>query len=219
MKTTRQLSIKGLFLPAIALCSLLFSWSETHAAIYEFTGGVSNVCNALKPTLGISPISGTFTFNDSPATGGIYPGVVSGLNVNVGGYLATYAFGLVNGVSIEKGITLLDGTTGDNWKLATSATGMPVNGYTLKVFDLDLEREGNLFTNTNMQNPPSIGDLSGTRWRMIFENAMGVVRIQGNVLTLTAVPLPAAVILFGAGLISLVGLGAGGLRNLRWPQA
>jgi hypothetical protein len=30
--------------------------------------------------------------------------------------------------------------------------------------------------------------------------------------------LPAAVFLFGAGLISLVGLGAGGLRNLRGTQ-
>jgi len=33
------------------------------------------------------------------------------------------------------------------------------------------------------------------------------------------VPLPAVAILFGAGLIALVGLGAGGLRNLRRTQA
>jgi hypothetical protein len=221
MRIIQQSSFQRFILPTIVLFSLLCAWSAADAALvtYSFTGGVTNVSNALKPTLGISPISGTFTFDNSPATGGTYLGVVSGLNVNVGGYTATYASGLVNGVSIAKGVTLLDGTTGDNWKLATSAQGMPVNGYTLQVFDLDLEREGSLFTNTNMQNPPSIGDLTGTRWRMIFENAMGVVRIQGNVLTLTAVPLPAAVLLFGAGLISLVGLGAGGLRNFRGTQA
>ena len=37
--------------------------------------------------------------------------------------------------------------------------------------------------------------------------------------SLTAVPLPAGVVLFGVGLVALIGLGAGGLRNLRLPQA
>jgi hypothetical protein len=36
---------------------------------------------------------------------------------------------------------------------------------------------------------------------------------------LIATPLPASAILFGVGLIALVGLGAGGLRNLREPRA
>lgn len=223
MQTIKQLFIKGFFLPVIGLCSFLLPWNAANAALvtYSFTGGVTNVSNALKPTLGISPVSGTFTFDNSSATGGNYPGVVSGFSLNIGGYTANYTSGLMNGVSVSKGGLLLDGTSGDSWHLVTNATGMPatVNGYTLRFFDLNLEREGSLFANTNMQNPPSIGDLTGTRWRLVFENAMGIARIQGNLLTLTAVPLPAAVLLFGAGLISLVGLGAGGLRNLRGPQA
>jgi hypothetical protein len=77
-----------------------------------------------------------------------------------------------------------------------------------------------LFSNTNIQNPPSLASLTGTRWRLIFENANGnLVRIQGALNSLTAVPLPAAVLLFGAGVISLVGLGAGGMRRFRGTQA
>jgi hypothetical protein len=88
-------------------------------------------------------------------------------------------------------------------------------------FRLDLEDEdGNAITGTGLQNPPSLGDLSSTQWRLVFENSNGrAVRLQGVLNSLTVVPLPAAVLLFGAGLISLVGLGAGGLRNLRRSQA
>ena len=95
------------------------------------------------------------------------------------------------------------------------------NGYTPVRFDLQLDHEtGGAFTGTNLQNPPSLASLTGTRWRLIFENGDGnLVRIQGALNSLTAVPLPAAVLLFGAGLISLVGLGAGGLRNLRGSKA
>ena len=111
---------------------------------------------------------------------------------------------------------------GDRWKLVTAATGLPTtNDYTPLRFDLQLDREGGgLFSTTDLQNPPSLSSLTATRWRLMFENSDGnVVTIRGALNSLTAVPLPAAVILFGAGLISLVGLGAGGLRNLKWPQA
>jgi heme A synthase len=37
--------------------------------------------------------------------------------------------------------------------------------------------------------------------------------VSGVLTALTAVPLPAAVILFGAGLVALVGLGAGSWRQ------
>ena len=82
------------------------------------------------------------------------------------------------------------------------------------------DEDGMAITGTTLSNPPSLGDLTSTHWRLVFENMDGrTVRIQGALTSLIATPLPAAVILFGAGLISLVGLGAGGLRNLRWPQA
>ena len=222
MQIMKQVSIKGLFLPAIALCSLLLSGNAAHAALvtYSFTGGVSNLNGPLLPTVNLtSPVSGTFQFDNSPAVGGNYPGVVTNLTLNIGGYTSSFDPG-ANAVTILKNIDLGDGFNGDRWRLVTAATGLPINGYSPFRFDLNLDREGSLFANTNMQNPPSLSSLTGSRWRLIFENAGGnLVRVQGAFSSLTAVPLPAAVILFGAGLISLVGLGAGGLRNLRWPQA
>ena len=222
MWTIKQLSIKGFFLPAIALCSFLLPWNAADAALvtYSFTGGVSNVNGALLPTVNMtSPVSGTFQFDNSPAVGGNYPGVVSNLTLNIGGYTSTYAPG-ANAVTVFKAIDLGGGMIGDRWRLVTAATGSAINGYSPFRFDLNLDREGSLFANTNMQNPPSLASLTGTRWRLLFENADGnLVRVQGALNNLTAVPLPAAVLLFGAGLISLVGLGAGGLRNLRGTQA
>jgi len=221
MRTIRQSATRWFILPTSVLFSFLCFWSAADAALvnYSFTGGVSQVSGALLPTVNVmSPVSGTFTFNNNPATGGNYPGVVSGLTLHIGGYAATYAPG-ANAVTIFKAIDLGGGTIGDRWRLATDATGAAINGYTPVRFDLDLDREGSLFANTDMQNPPSLANLTGTRWRLIFDNGMNVVRIQGALNNLTAVPLPAAVLLFGAGLISLVGLGAGGMRNLRGTQA
>ena len=151
--------------------------------------------------------------------GGNYPGAVQAMTVAIGGYTSSFAPG-ANAVTISQNANLGGGLMGDRWKLVTAAMGLPVNGYTPLSFDLQLDREGGgLFSNTNLQNPPSLSSLTASRWRLIFENSDGnVVTVRGALSSLTAVPLPAAVILFGAGLISLVGLGAGGLRNFRWPQ-
>jgi hypothetical protein len=227
MQIMKQLSIKGFVLPAIALCSFLLSGNAAHAALvtYSFTGGVSTISGTLlSSTMNLtSPVSGSFQFdNATGGVGGNYPGAVQAMTVAIGGYTSSFAPG-ANTVTIFQNTSLGGGLMGDRWKLVTAAMGPPVtvNGYTPLSFDLQLDREGGgLFSNTNLQNPPSLSSLTASRWRLIFENADGnLVRVQGALNSLTAVPLPAAVLLFGAGLISLVGLGAGGLRNLRGPQA
>ena len=224
MQIMKQVSIKGLFLPAIALCSLLLSGNAAQAALvtYSFTGGVSTLNGALLPTVNLmSPVSGTFQFdNATVGVGGNYPGAVTNMSLNIGGYTSSFASG-ANAVTIFNQIDLGGSVIGDRWRLVTGATGGSINGYSPFRFDLNLDQEGgSAFSNVDLQSPPSFGSLTGSRWRLIFENADGnLVRVQGALNSLTAVPLPAAVILFGAGLISLVGLGAGGLRNLRWPKA
>jgi hypothetical protein len=226
MKIMKQSPTKRrLFLPAVALCSLLLSGNAAHAALvtYSFTGGVSTISGALlSPTMNLtSPVTGSFQFDNAiGGVGGNYPGAVTAMTVAIGGYTSSFALG-ANAVTISQNTSLGGGLMGDRWKLVTAAMGLPNNGYTPLSFDLQLDREGGgLFTNTDLQNPPSLSSLTATRWRLMFENSDGnVVTVRGALNSLTAVPLPAAVILFGAGLISLVGLGAGGLRNLRRPQA
>jgi len=224
MQKNKVSTIKGFFLPAIALCSLFVTGNVAQAALvsYSFTGGVSNISGALlSPTMNLtSPVTGSFQF-DNATSGtsnlhvGNYSGAVTGMNVSIGGYASSFTTG-ANAITLFNNVGF-----GDRWKLFTEATGGSLNGYTPISFDLQLDREGGgLFSNTNLQNPPSLSSLTATRWRLIFENADGnLVTVRGAIQSLTAVPLPAAVFLFGAGLISLVGLGAGGLRNLRGAQA
>lgn len=220
MRMIKKLFAKGFALPAIALCSLGLPLNVAQAALvtYSFTGGVSNISGTLlSPSMNLtSPVSGSFQFeNATSGSGGAYPAVTA-FTVTVGGYTSTFAPG-ANAVTVSMNTSLGGGMFGDRWKLESAATGSQVNGFSPSSFDLRLDREGGgLFANTNLQNPPSLSALTATRWRLVFEDSDGnLVNVRGALNSLTAVPLPAAVLLFGAGLISLVGLGAGGLRNLR----
>ena len=144
MQTIKQLSIKGFTLLPIALCSLLLSGNAAHAAlvIYSFTGGVSNLNGGLLPTVNLlSPVSGTFQFDNSHAVGGNYPGIVTNMTLNIGGYTWSYESG-ANAVTILKNIDLGDGFNGDRWRLVRAATGLPNNDYSPFRFDLNLDREG-----------------------------------------------------------------------------
>ena len=221
MQTMKQLSVKGLFLPAITLCSLLLSGNAAHAALvnYSFTGSVSNVSGALRSTLPLtSSMSGTFQYDSDTLPTGTsrYMGAVQNLSLTIGAYSVS-----LDPLATTNAIRITDNPSGDLWRLRTSVVGSSIGEFTPEQFRMDLaDEDGMAITGTTLSNPPSLGDLTSTHWRLVFENMDGrTVRIQGALTSLIATPLPAAVILFGAGLISLVGLGAGGLRNLRWPQA
>jgi hypothetical protein len=162
---------------------------------------------------------GEFTFkNDTPASGqGRYPDAVQNLSLTFGDYEVK-----LDPTGDMNVIRIVNNPSGDLWRLRTSVmSDENIGVFTPVDFRLDLEDEDGLaITGTGLQDPPSLGDLTSTHWRLVFEDAGGrMVRVQGVLNTLTAVPLPAAVLLFGAGLISLVGLGAGGLRNLRGSKA
>lgn len=221
MQMKKTSSIKGLILSTIALSFLFLSGNTVHAALvtYSFTGSVSDVNRPLRSTLPLtSSVTGTFQYDtETPQVGnGRYPGAVQNLSLTIG----TYSVNL-DPMGETNVIRITDNPSGDLFRLSTSVNGSPIGAYTPTLFRLDLaDEDGLAIAGTALNNPPSLGDLSSTRWRLMFENIDGgSVRIQGAINSLTAVPLPAAVILFGAGLISLVGLGAGGLRNLRRPQA
>lgn len=212
---------RGFILPAAAVCVLFVPVTASQAALvsYTFAGSIDGL------PANIFPMSGTFQFdNATSGSGGVYNGAVTGLTLNLANFYTAFSDAGFNAIKIAQNIPL-GGGNGDRWSLVTAATGPVFNGFTPFSVDLRLSRlGGGLFTNTNLQDPPSLNSLTGVtgRWRIIFEDANGdPTAFQGSItsLSLTAVPLPAAVLLFGAGLISLVGLGAGGLRNLRKVQA
>jgi hypothetical protein len=167
-------------------------------------------------------MTGTFSFDNATSNTGIgrYPGAVQSFSLNIGSY--SVSFDPAGDVNL---VRIIDNPSGDLWRLRTSVMGPGIGSgigqYSPTEFRLDLEDEdGFAITGTGLQDPPSLGNLTSTQWRLVFEDAGGrMVRVQGVLNSLTAVPLPAAVLLFGAGLISLVGLGAGGLRNLRGSRA
>ena len=97
----------------------------------------------------------------------------------------------------------------------SSATGAsPIGGTLPASFFVSLsDPGGNTFSNLALPTtPPDVGSFANNEWRLVFANGD---RVVGSFSNLTAVPLPAAVFLLGAGLTALVGLGAGGLRYLR----
>ena len=220
MRTIKQLSLKGLFLPAIALCSLLVVAGPSEAGLvtFSFDGSISEVGDGL--SFGSGPMSGDITFKSdaTPIPGtGIYltPPIIKGLNLNINGHLVSYASG-VNGIFILNSPPM-GGV--DNITAFSTVTGATINGGLPGSFQVSLtDTHGNVFSDLGLPStPPSLNAFNKNQWRLDFGGAGNYV--IGSLAHLTAVPLPAAVILFGAGLISLVGLGAGGLRNLRWPQA
>ena len=227
MQIMKQLSIKWLFLPVIAL-TLVLTTVSAHAMIvtYSFQGGITEVSDNLFTPLGTGSngfnsglqFKGDYKFNTmaSPDVNGNFQNAITSLNLKVGDYSANQSFG-TNVISLTNGAF-------DQYHVQSSVAGnqVLVNGLpTPQLFDLLLRDATGTAFSSNAQlptDPPSLGNFNLNQWRLDFSNG-GFIRGSITPLQLTAVPLPAAVILVGAGLISLVGLGAGGLRNLRGPQA
>ncbi len=214
----KQVMRRGFTLPVAILCTLLSSITPAHAALvtYSFTG----MTDELDPQDSL-PVSGSFQFDKATAgSGGIYNGAVTGFSLTIGGYTSFFAPG-INGVTLSQNTNLGGGLSGDRWTLVSAATGSELDDGTVPFqFDLHLDGQRGLLSNTTLQDPPSFGSLTEARWRLFFEGVHGTPFASvGSITSLTAVPLPPAVLLFGAGLIALVGLGVGGLRNLRGSQS
>lgn len=225
---------RGFILTTAVVCSLLVPFTAAQAALatYSFSGNLDN------DPMSQYSVSGLFTFDKATGgSGGVYNDAVKDFtfNLSVGGtvvYTSTFTPG-ANAVTVSKDMPLLFGGTVDRWTMVSAATstqllpqGLPPVDYIPFGFDLRFDRTGGgLFADTNLQDPPSLASVGipsqgSARWRLFFEDVNGIpAAYVGSITSLTAVPLPAAVLLFGAGLISLVGLGAGGLRNLGGSRA
>jgi len=218
MRMKKQSSLKRLFLPIIALCSLLLSGNAAHAALvtYSFTGIVDDVHPQLESTFSEGQsLLGSITVNMADTN--INPRVghyaVTNFSLNVGGYIAT--MGPSGQVQIQDKLTGFDRTDG----LVSAPNGQSVDGLSLRQFDIGLQEPASLFNSDALpMTPPSLSSFNKlNQFRLLFGEGLGR-SVSGTLTSLSAVPLPAVAILFGVGLIALVGLGAGGLRNLRRAQ-
>lgn len=227
MQTMKQLSGKRSVFSSIALGAFILSAAPSEASLvkFAFDGSISEVGGVLFPSIGSGSMSGDITFDSgtapiAPGTG-IYLNSITGLNVKINNVqVASYASGS-NGMFI---LNSPQGGGSDNltaFSTVGSVGGSLVNGLAPVSFGLSLtDPSGNVFGSQNIPTvPPNLSSFASNQWRLNFGGTGNYVIGSLANLTLTAVPLPAAVVLFGIGLISLVGLGAGGLRNLRRSQA
>lgn len=194
---------------------------------YSFTGDVDHVHSKLSSTFSAGQLmSGSMTVDNGDTNSntsiGNYP-IITNFSLNIGSYNAT--MGTSGQVEIRNGKPGLD-----RFNVTVNAPdGDLVNSLDPRIFEIQLRAPGgpggvgSVFDSDalpTLMPPPSISSFDNrNRWRLIFGPDGNGKVVRGELTSLTAVPLPAAVILFGAGLIALVGLGAGGLRNFRGPQA
>ena len=193
--------------------------------IYNFSGDVTGVNPVLASQFPIPPpsytMSGSITVNQTP-DGNANPNRgsynIQAFQVTIGTYTAT--MGTSGVVDIRNGSGMAP--SADRFDVTVnSPDGNNVNFLAPRLFDIQLRGPSNIFTSDALPtSAPSVGSFTAfNQFRLVFGPAGEGRAVTGFLTSLTAVPLPAAVILFGAGLVALIGLGAGGLRNLRAPQA
>jgi hypothetical protein len=213
--------MKTVGLGASLLCALLAVPDRSQAASipFSFSGSVGNVFGGVFTPQGFGadgfttalPMSAGVTYNsnssdaNSGANIGRYNNAIQDFSVSIGTYFATFA----PGNSFIRVTNSPAGTGSDIYELRVNGLlGTPVNGFTPTSFLLELtDPSGTAFSSDALPGIPSLSSFASSQFRLIFGTAS--TRVQGALTSL--VPLPAAVWLFGAGLIALVGLGSRGL--------
>jgi hypothetical protein len=222
MKRVLNLSLS---LVVLAVGSVLPVWEGTRAeaalVTYQFSGNISEVPGALFTPGGLGAngfnsglkLSGTYTFDN--ATTGLLPSglpvqmynnSVSTLNLSIGNYSAVLQGGGTNLTTVSSGNPAL-------YSVNLGTAGNLVKGLAPSLFSINLADEtGTAFSSVALpgNQAPNLNSFNVNRWTLAFSNGKTLV---GSLDTLKAVPLPATVLLFGAGLIGLVGLGARGRFN------
>ena len=206
----------------IILCGLLsggFTVGIAAPVTFSFVGEVSIVDTGLSPTFNAGQtLSGSYTFQPAPPTSyDNYNGAITGFSGILESFSAVLNTSPPNFIAVRN-----DLPTGDYYRVSTPLTPVPsVSGLTSLQFLMELiDPAAGMPTNTDLTAaPPSLNSFATKGWPLVFGDAGGTAQISGVLTSLPAVPLPTAVILFGAGLIALVGLGAGGWRQRKNDEA
>ena len=207
-----------LALAASMLIGVNVAVTPAQAAVvtFSFTGATQQSDFQVNPPIAISgTVQGIFTFNNS--TGAVSAFTSNIFNPGPSLVYQTQLAGGASAVTVYNNTPVSGGLFRDRWELSAAVehpSNTVVNGFLPIRFDIQLDQVNpspSLFSSNAVQNPPlippSLG-LTGTKWRVIFDNGASLVTVSGLVSTMTPVPLPPAVLLFGAGLAALIGLGA-----------
>ena len=139
------------------------------------------------------------------------PTGVTGLTVNIGSYTATLGNSGSNFIQIQQA-TILDNV--DRYVVRAPLVGPLVGEFSPLSFRIEFIHAPGSFGSAAL--PATLGSLFtssiSNNFRAVFENGDNPTTTLSGSLNHVTTPLPPAVILFGAGLVSLIGLGA---RN-RW---
>jgi len=219
MNHTRQFFLKlGLTTSMLLWASIAVTPANAASITFNFTGTVTGVGAQLgTSTFSVGDTaSGSYTFNSATVdsvnggTIGKYNGTISDLTLNIGSYIATLGAGS-NFIEVRNLPTL------DSYTMHAPFTGDTVNGRTPSYFAIELaDPTHTAFNNDSLPTtPPNLASFATHTFRLVF-NGGPVATVSG---VLTAIPLPAAVILFGAGVVALVGLGAGSWRQKKTSLA
>jgi hypothetical protein len=235
IQTSKRL---GLAAGLLSLSTIAVAPAMADTIMYSFAGNVTTVGRFLSPPAVPSPqfiagspgspMTGTMTVNiadgnSGSSTFGSYS--IQSLSVTIGGYTATV--GPTGTVDIRNGAP-----GNDRFQVSAPSqpgflAGDPINSLLPRLFTINLRGPNSILGSDELPSTvPSLSSFTGlNQFRLQFGPTNGAnARVQGELtsLSLTSVPLPTplptSVILFGLGLVALVGLGAGGLRNIRLPQ-
>ena len=219
-KLTRYSRNLGLTAGILLCAGLATAPAMASSITFTFTGTVTEVGHKLRePSPGPFSVdqsaTGSYTFNpDTPNTGsgntGEYHGALDGpstnFNVTIGTYVASLGAGATRIEVIDNPHNFRD----ESYEVEGVFSGAPVNWQNPKSFQFDIEHpSSNQFNGISLPlTSPSVSSFDVRTLRLVFGYGGDDRTVIVTLNEMTPVPLPPAVILFGAGLVSLIGLGA-----------
>jgi hypothetical protein len=221
----RLVSLKLAFTASMLLWASIAVTPATAMTIqYSFTGTVNQVTPRLSSTFSTSPsssaMSGLMTVNttDTNTLSGILGSyTITNFSLNIEGYTAT--MGTSGNVEIRNGRP-----GNDQFNVTMNAPNGPVvSSLAPRIFEIQLRGPNSIFTSDALPaSTPSITAFTNRNlWRLVFGagNNRTVSGVMTAMTAVAVVPLPPAVILFGAALVALVSLGAGNWKQRKTPRA